>query len=182
MANMKRCFFLLMFFYCAGSSLEAEDSMKTMAVVQTAVSVESTSAFSAADPAGLPVENATGNATAGATAATETAVASPNLAEEKDLRDPFQTDLPAQEVGPAPIGVVGVDVLLQGIARGADSFYAILNGEVYYEGEEREGIKLLEVRKGEADILINGNIRTLKMLPEEEIKKATTQRVKKKKE
>lgn len=100
---------------------------------------------------------------------------------QEDIQDPFRID--EYSMPEAPVQTVGpeVPVLLQGLGFGKEESFAVLNSNVYYVGEEKEGIKLLEVRKGEADILVNGNPRTIKLLPEEEIQQATKRLEKRKK-
>jgi len=45
--------------------------------------------------------------------------------------------------------------------------YAIINDEVYQEGEEIAGIKVLQIKKREVDILIGGVKQTLDIFPTE---------------
>ena len=63
---------------------------------------------------------------------------------------------------------VEIQTNLEGLSIGARGSRAVINGEVYKEGEEKLGIKVLQVRKKEVDILINQAVkRTLSMLPGE---------------
>ena len=107
---------------------------------------------------------------------------------QEGVRDPFENKImePSAAVnvvsaaaaqGPPPIPVD-----IQGIGLGPTSAYALLNGEIYYAGEEKGGIKLLEVRKGEVDILNNGTPQKLRMVSEEDIAKAQGRRLKKSEE
>jgi hypothetical protein len=72
-----------------------------------------------------------------------------------------------------------VDVALQGVGLGEKTSYAIIGDSVYYEGEEKNGVKLLEVRRGEVDISANGEKRVLSLFPEEELKRAKERQKKK---
>ncbi len=63
------------------------------------------------------------------------------------------------------------DVLLQGLGLGANDAFAVLNGELYAIGEEKDGIKLVEVRKGEADVIVDGATRKLFFVDAEDLAK-----------
>lgn len=89
---------------------------------------------------------------------------------EPPVRDVFQSELRPLET-PAvatPDQPVEIQTNLEGLSMSARGSRAIINGEVYKEGEEKLGIKVLQIRKKEVDILINQAIkRTLSMLPKE---------------
>ncbi len=93
---------------------------------------------------------------------------------QEEVRDPFQPQIregaEAEEV--APKTEQAVKVVLQGVGFGAQDSYAILNGEIYYVEEERKGIKLVAVRKGEADVLVNGAMQTLRLFDEAAMRKS----------
>ena len=104
---------------------------------------------------------------------------------QEGVRDPFENKIMEKSTtvntvssgaaqGPPPI-----PVNIQGIGLGTKNAYAILNGEIFYAGEEKGGIKLLEVRKGEVDILNNGTPQKLRMVSEEDIEKAQGRQLKK---
>ena len=54
-----------------------------------------------------------------------------------------------------------VDARLDGIGLGPRKAFAVINGKVYQQGEEKEGIEVAHIRKKEVDILINGAPETL---------------------
>ena len=83
---------------------------------------------------------------------------------QTEVQDPFQVkfELPDSEApdgGAVPPGNAGVS--LQGIGLGEKKAYAVINGEVYSTGEEKKGIKMIEARKREVDILVDGEFRTV---------------------
>ena len=89
---------------------------------------------------------------------------------DEAVRNVFDSGLaPVQ----APVGAstdrpVEIQTNLEGISISARGARAVINGEVYKEGEEKAGIKVLAIRKKEVDILINQAIkRVLSMLPGE---------------
>jgi hypothetical protein len=89
---------------------------------------------------------------------------------EKPVRDVFQSELRPLETqtSASPDQPVEIQTNLEGLSMAARGSRAVINGEVYKEGEEKLGIKVLEIRKKEVDILINQSIqRTLSMLPGE---------------
>ncbi len=101
-----------------------------------------------------------------------------------DVEDPFAQRFDPDEVptpGPKPAdGAAAVAVPpLEGIGLGGTDAYAIIGGSVYYKGEEKNGIKLLEARRGEVDIFVNGAPMVLPLFPKEELKKANERREKK---
>ena len=89
-------------------------------------------------------------------------------AEEKQVRDVFAPNIarpvPSASQGPAPQTITAN---LEGISIGAKGSFAVINGSVYYEGEEKSGIKVTQIRKREADILINNIPTTLYMITKE---------------
>jgi hypothetical protein len=97
---------------------------------------------------------------------------------QEEVRDPFATTQPLDEApvaaaGPvAPVLAPEIDVKLQGIGFGSKDAYAVIGGEVFYQGDEKKGIKLLEVRRREVDILMNGGKVTVPLFPDEELQKA----------
>jgi len=63
-------------------------------------------------------------------------------------------------------------VVLQGIGFGSKDGYAVIGNDIYYIGTELNGIKLLEVRRREVDILVNGGRTTVPLFKGEEVEKA----------
>ena len=110
------------------------------------------------------------------------AAAAPDAAPQ-DVVDPFAArfDPDAVEAAPEP-GKTATAValpILEGIGLGGGDAYAVIGGSVYYKGEEKNGIKLLEARRGEVDIFVNGAPMVLPLFPKEELKKANERREKK---
>ena len=88
---------------------------------------------------------------------------------EQPVRDVFQSGITPAETQVAPSGQpVEIQTNLEGLSIGARGSRVVINGEVYKEGEDKMGIKILQIRKKEVDILINQSIkRTLSMIPGE---------------
>ena len=88
---------------------------------------------------------------------------------EQPVRNVFQSGIAPVETPVAPSGQpVEIQTNLEGLSMGARGSRAVINGEVYKEGEDKLGIKVLQIRKKEVDILINQSIkRTLSMIPGE---------------
>lgn len=89
--------------------------------------------------------------------------------EARVTRDPFQTNIPGQAPTAPVAGTTEVEVVtnLQGIGMGKRGALAIINGQIYREGEYKGGIEVIKIRKKAVDILINGALtRTLRMTPE----------------
>ena len=87
---------------------------------------------------------------------------------ERPVRDPFESGLNPVEtpVAPSPDQPVEIQTILEGISISPRGARTVINGEVYKEGEDKKGIKIIQIRKKEVDILINQSIkRTLSMLP-----------------
>lgn len=100
---------------------------------------------------------------------------------QEQVRDPFEINFDMQ----APVtpnlvesNAPQIQATLQGIGSGEGDAYAIITGDVYYLGEEKKGIKLLEVHRGKVDVLINGVPEQLRLYPEEDLKRALKGRVK----
>ena len=93
---------------------------------------------------------------------------------QEEVRDPFANPLdqnaPADMTG-ASATAPTVKVELQGIGFGSKDAYAVIGGEVFLVGDEKQGIKLLEVRRHEVDILVNGGMSTFSLYPGPELKK-----------
>lgn len=77
----------------------------------------------------------------------------------------------------APTKIVS-NIKLEGIAMGAAGSYAVINGNLYKAGEEKDGVKVEKIRKKEVDVLIGGKRRTLKLLPsgKKEVDKGNTEK------
>lgn len=96
-------------------------------------------------------------------------------------RDPFQSPIEeapivvpvlSESVGmPMPMSEVSVKLEGVGIGSREQDAFALINGEVFYEGEEKQDIKLVQVRKQEVELLVNGMPKTVKLILEEEILK-----------
>ena len=102
---------------------------------------------------------------------------------QEEIRDPFAI-APETEAAviASPVSSATrpeVAVVLQGIGFGSKDAYAIIGDDIYYIGDELNGIKLLEVRRREVDILVNGARMTVPLFQSEEVEKAR-ERAKKK--
>ncbi|HOW87843.1 MAG TPA: hypothetical protein P5561_05215 [Candidatus Omnitrophota bacterium] len=101
---------------------------------------------------------------------------------QQEIRDPFATpsgqNVPAVAAVSADMPEIKVD--LQGIGFGSKEAYALIGGDIFHIGEEKRGIKLLEVRRHEVDILVNGGKVTYRLFPGQELEKAKERERKKK--
>lgn len=94
---------------------------------------------------------------------------------QEEVRDPFSYAPPAPETATAvATGPAGpeIKVELQGIGFGSKDAYAVIGGEVFYKGDDKNGIKLLEVRRREVDVLVNGGQLTVPLFPTQELQNA----------
>ena len=97
---------------------------------------------------------------------------------QQDVRDPFAMPLlppcvePPKPVPAVEVNVPEIKVELQGIGFGSKDAYAVIGGDVFYNGDEKNGIKLLEVRRREVDILVNGKKVTVPLFQSEDLQKA----------
>ncbi len=85
-------------------------------------------------------------------------------------RDPFSSGLEGGASEPRATAVSvsnsGGEPVLQGLAIKGDKASAVISGKTYNQGEAaRNGIEVVEVRKGEADIRWGGQNKTLRFLP-----------------
>jgi hypothetical protein len=97
---------------------------------------------------------------------------------QQEVRDPFAMaplppeapkPKPAPEASPKDATNVGE---LQGIGFGSKAAYAVIGNEIFYVGDTKNGIKLLEVRRREVDISVDGEKSTLHLFPGEALQKA----------
>lgn len=95
---------------------------------------------------------------------------------QEEVRDPFAKALPEElenlPVLEAPEALPAVNIELQGIGLGSKNAYAIIGGEIFFRGETKNGIKLIEVRKREVDILVNGGKITVPLFDEMDLQRA----------
>ena len=90
------------------------------------------------------------------------------LAQSEDVPDPFEPKVRYAQPGVGPaVQQQAVSANLQGISINPKGAFAIISGELYEQGEEKLGIKVVQIRKREVDILVNGAPSTLSMLPED---------------
>lgn len=91
----------------------------------------------------------------------------PLVGAEETVRDVFRTNIPSPGSNrPVPLGQTPVvQTILQGIGMGHQGAFAIISGQIYHEGEEKQGIKVAQIRKQEVDIIVNGVASTLRMVP-----------------
>lgn len=88
--------------------------------------------------------------------------------EKEEVEDIFAPSIrPRVSLVPPQSGEKQMSARLDGIGLGAGRAFAVVNGRVYQEGEEKEGIRVTKIRKREADILINGRAETLELIPAE---------------
>lgn len=96
-------------------------------------------------------------------------------AAQQEVRDPFAIDPEIEAATAAPLvqAPTGPPIMvdLEGLGFGNEDAYAVIGGEVYYKGDEKKGIKLLEVRRREVDVLVNGGRLTVPLFPDENLKK-----------
>lgn len=87
---------------------------------------------------------------------------------QEEIQDPFRvrSELSVSDPGSQEVSA-GEKILLQGVGSGPRGAYALINGEMYALGEEKKGIKLVEARRGEADIWMNGELLTLSLVTAE---------------
>ena len=81
-------------------------------------------------------------------------------------RDPFASSFEKKiAVEAEPVvngaGVLSEVLVLQGVAIGENKATAVINGKTYVKGKTRDNIELIEVRKREADIKVNGASQTI---------------------
>jgi len=99
---------------------------------------------------------------------------------QEEIQDPFRVrpEMP-ESVSPSETSpkVADEKILLQGIGFGQGGAYAVIGGEVYSKGEEKKGIKMIEARRSEVDILVDGQPRTLFLLEANELSKAQERRL-----
>ena len=101
---------------------------------------------------------------------------------QKEVEDPFaQRFNPFEIKAPTPQGTAEGQAVgdLQGIGLGGKDGYAVIGDTVYHVGEEKNGIKLLEVNRGEVDIFVNNGKMTLPLFPGDDLKKARERKGKK---
>ena len=94
---------------------------------------------------------------------------------QREIRDPFETPYAEtkvlQDTSTQPAGAE-TPVELQGIGLGSRDAYAVIGGEVFYLEDQKNGIKLLEVRRREVDVLVNEVKMTVPLFPDDDLKKA----------
>lgn len=79
---------------------------------------------------------------------------------QEEIQDPFRVRFEESAI-PRASGAEGDEIVLEGVGSGPRGTYALINGERYAVGQEKNGIKMVETRRGEADIWVNGELRTL---------------------
>ena len=97
-------------------------------------------------------------------------VNSPILAEGEALQDAFAPSLQPAADAATPGTVMGlstVEVSLEGISLGENKGVVVINGEIYKTGESKNGIEVVQIRRKDADIMINGLLRTVKLREED---------------
>ncbi len=83
----------------------------------------------------------------------------------EDMQDAFAPALRTPDNSATPMGLpVAVEMRLEAVSIGPDKAAAVINGEVYTENEEKEGIKVVQIRRKEVDVILNGIQQTLTLL------------------
>lgn len=90
-------------------------------------------------------------------------------------RDPFSSSLESMPVEasiqqPDALASPTQAFVLQGVAIGSRNATAVINGRTYTKGKNRDNILLVEVRKREADISVDGVLQTVRF-PVSKVKK-----------
>jgi hypothetical protein len=105
---------------------------------------------------------------------------------QEEIRDPFKIAAETEAAVATTAAAASastrpeIAIVLQGIGFGSkNEGYAVIGDDIYYKGEEINGIKLLEVRRREVDILVNGGKMTVPLFRGTEVAKAR-ERAKKK--
>ena len=92
---------------------------------------------------------------------------------QQEVRDPFESKFnkiaPIRNTPETASNAPPVQVLLEGIGIGPKGSYAVIDGEVFDVGDEKKGIKIIEVRRRAVDILVGGEPRTVQLFPQEEL-------------
>lgn len=89
------------------------------------------------------------------------------FADEPPKRDIFQSSIKRPVAGGQPVAGQPVTAALQGISIGSKSSFAVINGMILHEGDEKSGIKAVKIRRREVDIEVSGVPRTLQMVVHE---------------
>lgn len=119
-----------------------------------------------------PSQNAVSSASEDVTSEVDSAID----AAQEEVRDPFSNTLPPGTETPvegvAAPGGPEIKVELQGMGFGSKDAYAVIGGNIFYQGDEKNGIKLLEVRRREVDIIVNGGKVTVPLFPDQDLQNA----------
>ncbi len=86
------------------------------------------------------------------------------FADAPPKRDIFQSTIKRPVAGGQPVAGQPVTAMLQGISISSKGSFAVINGMVLHEGEEKSGIKAVKIRRREVDIEVSGVSRTLQMV------------------
>jgi hypothetical protein len=123
-------------------------------------------------PDAAPSQNVVSSVSEGATPGIDNAV---QMAQQ-EVRDPFAIALETKAPAIAPEAQASagskITVELQGIGFGSQDAYAVIGGEIFHKGDEKKGIKLLEVRRREVDILVDGGKVTVPLFPDQDLQRA----------
>src|SRR5437868_133641 len=80
----------------------------------------------------------------------------PLLADDKEVPDIFAPTLQPPPVATAKTEAKSQVKQLEGIGYGPKKAFAVINGKIYTEGEKKEGVQVLKIRKKEVDIIDSG--------------------------
>ncbi len=86
----------------------------------------------------------------------------------KEMKDAFAPAVrPAEKAEPsAGVPAGPVDLHLEALSMGDGKAVAVINGELYREGQEKNGIQVVQIHRRSADILANGISQSLKLYEE----------------
>ena len=149
-------FFLGVFLAAFGLGVPTLPAAESLPPVAPGVSVAPATSGKATPGESAPAE--------GATPGVDSAV----VAAQQEVRDPFASG--SNVAASVPQAGPAITVELQGIGFGSKDAYAVIGGEVFFTGEEKNGIKLVEVRRGEADIIVNGEPMTCLLFSDQGLK------------
>ena len=82
---------------------------------------------------------------------------------EESFDDAFDPVLQQQQDSVAMVSAPEISTKLEGTGVGGEKGLAVINGEVYRTGEKKNGIMVTKIRKKEADVIVNGVHRVIRM-------------------
>ena len=86
-------------------------------------------------------------------------------AEEEEVRDVFAASIDVPQAPASAAQPAAIEAQLTGIGIGPKGAFVVINGEIFHEGELKQGIKVTKIRKRSVDTLIGSVSTTLRMSP-----------------